>query len=520
MEGVDIKSSILEKRPDIATLMYQYNNYHNIIFENNPEKIGFGSNKIIHIRCCNGHELHKSAHTITHYKTDINGKFYCRECKKQQLIKVDKERINGITIKEFCKKNPKYKHIISEFDTEQNAKNGYTIDNITIGSEKPLHWICKNKHHYVTGAYNRIRRGSNCPYCSGTKLLRGFNDLASQNPEILKDWDYDKNKVKPDEVFQHSKRKVWWKCHECGYSWEATICRRTTNIQTGCPKCHTMSTSIPEMSIYITLNKIYNNVEHRKNINGYEYDIFVNDLNLAIEYDGIRFHGENGKNIETHKIQNAYDNNFHFIQIKETMNEHLHNTFNNNILYISEKNRNKIKDVCYNVLYIIQKHFDENININVDENIIWLARNEIKLKKIKNSITANSPKDAEEWHPTKNEHIKPEYVSAGSDTIKYWWKCKMCGNTYQKTPYDKLNTFKDGGCQKCMPSYKSAIICIETNKLYVSIINATRDTNINRSCISAACSGKQKTAGGYHWRYATEEEIQQHMKKLLDKNNT
>lgn len=43
------------------------------------------------------------------------------------------------------------------------------------------------------------------------------------------------------------------------------------------------------------------------------------------------------------------------------------------------------------------------------------------------------------------------------------------------------------------------ILCIETGITYSCIQEAADKTKINRSCISACCRGKQKTAGGFHW---------------------
>lgn len=46
------------------------------------------------------------------------------------------------------------------------------------------------------------------------------------------------------------------------------------------------------------------------------------------------------------------------------------------------------------------------------------------------------------------------------------------------------------------------IKCIETGKIYYSIGQARKEMGLkSRSGISACCSGKQKTAGGYHWEY-------------------
>jgi hypothetical protein len=261
------------------------------------------------------------------------------------------------------------------------------------------------------------------------------------------------------------------------------------------------------MSIYITLKDRFQNVEHRKIINGLEYDIFIHDLNLAIEYDGMRFHGEDTKERDHLKTKNAKQNKFSFIRIKETNDEVLHNSFLDDTLYISNKNRNNVKNTCEILLQNINNRFGTNISEMVKENIVLLARNEIRLKEHENSILIKSPKDADEWCYELNGKILPEHIAAGNDNIKFWWKCKKCGNVYQKTAYEKTHTFKEGGCVKCTPSFKTAVVCIETNKLYVSIADATRDTGTYHSSICDACTGKQKTAGKLHWRYATEQEI-------------
>ena len=46
------------------------------------------------------------------------------------------------------------------------------------------------------------------------------------------------------------------------------------------------------------------------------------------------------------------------------------------------------------------------------------------------------------------------------------------------------------------------VICIETNEVFDSIREANVKYGFNISNICAVCKGKQKTAYGYHWRYA------------------
>ena len=49
-------------------------------------------------------------------------------------------------------------------------------------------------------------------------------------------------------------------------------------------------------------------------------------------------------------------------------------------------------------------------------------------------------------------------------------------------------------------SQGNTILCIETNTIYNSYKEASRETGINASCIGMACRGNYKTAGGYHWK--------------------
>lgn len=44
------------------------------------------------------------------------------------------------------------------------------------------------------------------------------------------------------------------------------------------------------------------------------------------------------------------------------------------------------------------------------------------------------------------------------------------------------------------------IECVELGKIFKSITEASKETNVSIPCISRACSGLQKTAGGKHWK--------------------
>ncbi len=67
-----------------------------------------------------------------------------------------------------------------------------------------------------------------------TKLIVGENDFGSLYKEQSMDWDYDKNISKPSDFVGAGTTKVWWKCHICGYEWEATLDSRKNH---GCMLC-------------------------------------------------------------------------------------------------------------------------------------------------------------------------------------------------------------------------------------------------------------------------------------------
>lgn len=96
-------------------------------------------------------------------------------------------------------------------------------------------WRCKRGHLWKARVNDRAK-GRGCPYCANKRVLQGFNDLATTNPELLNEWDYERNiGVSPTEYTYGSSKKVWWKCKKCGHEWMSTIYGRY--IGSGCPKC-------------------------------------------------------------------------------------------------------------------------------------------------------------------------------------------------------------------------------------------------------------------------------------------
>lgn len=72
-----------------------------------------------------------------------------------------------------------------------------------------------------------------------------------------------------------------------------------------------------------------------------------------------------------------------------------------------------------------------------------------------NDFETQCPEMAKKWHPTKNGHITPLQILAGSGH-KYWFTCEICGSDYKASPNSLVWGFRNrtiknriGGCLYC-----------------------------------------------------------------------
>ncbi len=107
----------------------------------------------------------------------------------------------------FCIKSPQQicKHqslgyLYPEYIEEWDNKNKDTIFDISVGSQKNISWICKNKHEngenhtFNLQPYERIQRNMDCPFCRN-KSINILHDFLIQHYKIKleKKFDWSKN---------------------------------------------------------------------------------------------------------------------------------------------------------------------------------------------------------------------------------------------------------------------------------------------------------------------------------------
>ena len=160
---------------------------------------------------------------------------------------------------------------------------------------------CKNEPHtFKCRIRDKFTHNISCPVCYGRVVDPEFNAISLTDPYILDEWDYDRNTKTPDEFVRGSNKSVWLKCSKKPHSYQRTVYDRIY-IGLTCPECVKSS---GESELVSFVRNIYSGeiiTSDRKKIYPKELDIFLPELNLAIEYNGVYYHSDLFKESSYHK---------------------------------------------------------------------------------------------------------------------------------------------------------------------------------------------------------------------------
>ena len=395
--GNQFKSELLINYPEVIKYWdFEKNKDENI------NTISIGNQKSFFWKCpdCN----HEWKTRICHLRYDSHG---CPNCNKIKKKRIELEK---------NKSSVYLSNIIDEWDYEKNININPKYISINDSRTK-VYWKCEKNHSYITTPYLRSK-GSGCPYCSNKKILRGYNDLATTNPELLEIWNYEKNiKITPQDLTYGSGKKVWWKCSK-GHEWFESVNTRYPRKNT-CPICNQETqVSFPEKAIYYYALKYFDNVieNYRSDeIMNKEIDIFLKEKKIGIEYDGEYYHKDRQRDIKKDKICDKIGIKLYHIVGKKQGKL----TIKNNYIYYKYPNNNDLSKAIKILFLKIDEKKDYIIDVNKDAINIY---NQIEYYKKDKSLLEVNYKIAKEWNYEKNGNLKPENVFSGSQK-KVWWKC-------------------------------------------------------------------------------------------------
>ncbi len=277
----------------------------------------------------------------------------------------------AIGINDLASQQPE---IAAEWHPTKNGELKPTM--VTSRSAKRVWWLASCGHEWDVTIYDRVHYLTGCPYCNGNhRVLTGINDLATVDPALASEWHPTKNGVLlPNAVKQFSIKKVWW-LGGCGHEWQSTIAHRSSGRK--CPFC-----------------------SNKKVLPGFN-DLATSDPELALQW-----HPTKNLDLKPELVSRGSDKKVWWFQ-------HDHE-------WVSTVSSRAMSGqgcaICSG----------DQVQVGV------------------NDLATMSPEKASLWHPTKNDGMTPQSVTAGSSR-KFWW-LGTCGHSWKASV---IHITSGRGCAIC-----------------------------------------------------------------------
>ena len=282
--------------------------------------------------------------------------------------------------------------LMKEWNYEKNGD--LKPENFMPNSNKKVWWKCEEGHEWEAVISSRTA-GRNCPYCSGKKRLKGFNDVFTLHQSWKKYWDFETNNINninPYLLGDKSHVKVNWICSKCGKKF-ARVLSHTKDIVL-CNECTNKNNG---------LNKVKTIIKNKGSL-------LDNCPEIAKEWNYEKNGDLKPENVSTNSNKKVWWKCKEGHEWEAVINSRT-GTSNNNCPYCSNQ----------------------------------------KILKGYNDLETLYPEIAKEWNAQKNK-INPCEVGAGSGK-KYWWICKQ-GHEYEMSPLDRIYGM---GCSVCSSERKISV---------------------------------------------------------------
>lgn len=188
-----------------------------------PADVAARSNKKAYFICPEGHG---STESYISNRTAGNG---CPDCGKQSAA--SKASTRAVSRGTLAEANPA---LVAEWNTELNV---LTPADVSPGTPKSVWWNCPEGHDPYEAQVARRHRGQGCPAC-GVERRRAVliannkqgpkpgRSLADKRPDLVPEWDTERNILTPADVSPNSHKLVHWICPD-GHRYERTVAHRT-----------------------------------------------------------------------------------------------------------------------------------------------------------------------------------------------------------------------------------------------------------------------------------------------------
>jgi len=332
--------------------------------------------------------------------------------------------------------------------------------------------ICGNQD--IISEYD-LKSGKGCNVCAGKKILQGYNDLWTTNPDVAK---LLRNKDIGYKINHGSHKKIEFTCPECG---KINLKRVKDVVNQGfsCQFCSD-KISIPEKFLHYVLSNIqiqFNPQQKFKWSKNKRYDVYIPNIKTIIEINGIQHYEETNRGRSLNEEQKNDE-------IKKQLAKE--NRIKNYIIIDA-----RYSELEYMKQSILNSKLATIFNLN---NVDWenCFQKALKSKLI---LAANMwTNGLYTYQIAKNLNISTctvqSYLKKANDIgLCIYDKTKNYKITAQKKYNQNISGIEKTWKLNCVP-----VKCITTNEIFKSI-NDAMILYPSASHISLVCKGIRKTSG-------------------------
>lgn len=183
-----------------------------------------------------------------------------------------------------------YPHLLNEWSQLNEEPASKTIAKYN-GS---YHWQCELGHTWKASLRTRLK-GHGCRTCGHRNLTK--ERLISNHPILSSQWSERNLAISMNDHGVGSHQEFWWQCNKCSHNWKDSPKNRL-NYSLDCPICYGRTSGLQTLVVKlvheILPTTVTLSVNDRSLPGVSELDIYIPELNKAIEVNGCYWHSDEG----------------------------------------------------------------------------------------------------------------------------------------------------------------------------------------------------------------------------------
>lgn len=332
------------------------------------------------------------------------------------------------------------------------------------------------KHHF--------NAGTGCRVCNGKEVLRGYNDVATTRPDLVK---YFKNKDDAFRITARSGQKVTTKCPVCGLERQSRMSDLSKRGHR-CPICYG-GFSIPNRYMSAVLSSIGMDFVPEKTFlwsGRFRYDFYLPDIETIVEMHGNQHYNDRAGWSKLSRV-------------RELDKQKMSLAAEHGILHYFTIPADK-SDVEYLRESVIMSGLLERIGI-LPQDVDWTAVNNLTM--------AGVPQRCLDLWQAGTRDVKTiaRIVKISTDSVSLYLKEYASFGLCDYSVYDQ----KKIGLELAHEHKKRPVICQTTGEMFDSIRAASKQCGISERALQnhlkGRCQSSGKDANGckLKWKYYIEE---------------